>query len=137
MKVEKFTMKKLLGILVSLAGVLLISSVDVFGDNNQSRGKFPYKSTKQTALGDVLALASAIMYGVYTTLMTKKVGNEARVDMQLFFGFVGLFTMLTLFPGLIVLNFTGVERFSFPPTNRVWMIVLVRNNPIHLLCCIS
>lgn len=130
MKVEKFTIKKLLGVLASLIGILFISSVDVLWDNNQSRGKFPQKSKKQIALGDILALASAIMYGIYTTLMTKKVRSEARVDMQLFFGCVGLFTMLTLFPGLIVIHFTGVERFSFPPTNRIWMIVLVRDNPL-------
>lgn len=132
-KVEKFTFKKLLGVLASILGVLCISSVDILGDNNndQDRGSFPYKSKKEIAIGDALALASAIMYGVYTTLMTKRVRNESRVNMPLFFGFVGLFTLLTLSPGLLILHFTGVEQFSLPPTSRVWIIVLVSNPSPH------
>ena len=102
--------------------------MDVFVDSNKGRGLFPYKSEKQIALGDALALVSAIMYGVYTTLLKKKVGNEARLDLQLFFGFVGLFNMVVLFPGLLVLHFTAIEKLSLPPNKRVWVVFLVRNH---------
>lgn len=127
-KVEKFTMKKLLGVVASLIGVLLISSVDVLGDNNQNRGSFPFKSAKEIALGDALALASAIMYGVYTILMAKRVKNEAGVNMLLFFGFVGLFIMFWLVPVLFIFHYIGIEKFSFPSTTRVWIIILVSDH---------
>ena len=124
-KVEKFTLKKLVGVLTSLAGVALISSVDLSGDNDENRGTFPHKSQRQLAIGDAIALASAVIYGLYTVIMKKRIGDESRVSMPLFFGFVGLFNMFFLWPGFFVLHFTGVERFQLPPTRRILAIVLV------------
>lgn len=126
MGVEQFTSKKVIGVLATLAGVILTSSVDLSGENDKNRGSFPHKSQKQIAFGDALAFISAIMYGVYTSVLKKKAGNEERVNMPLFFGFVGIFNMITLLPGLIVLHATGVEKFQFPPTRRILAIVLVR-----------
>lgn len=65
------------------------------------------------------------MYGIYTTLMKKRIGDESRVDMPLFFGFVGLFNLITLLPGFLVLHYTGIETFELPPTRRILAIVLV------------
>lgn len=122
---EVFTLNKLIGVLATLAGVVLTSSVDLSGDNEKNRGNFPHKSRKEIAIGDVLAFASAVMYGIYTTVLKKKVGSEARVNMTLFFGFVGLFNTLVLLPGLVIFHFSGVEKFQFPPTQRIWVIVTV------------
>lgn len=72
-----------------------------------------------------MAFASAIVYGIYIVVMKKKVGNEDRVNMPLFFGLVGFFNLIFLWPGLFILHFTGVESFTLPPTGKVWMIVLV------------
>ena len=128
LSVEKFTIKKLIGVLSSLAGIVLISSIDITGNQDRNRGSFPHKSHKEIAIGDVLAFTSAVMYGVYTTLMKKKIGDESRVDMPLFFGFVGLFNVLTLLPGFFILHFTGVETFELPPTRRILAIVLVSDS---------
>lgn len=124
---ERFTLKKLIGVLTSLAGIVLISGVDLSGDNDKNRGSFPHKSRGQVAIGDTLAFVSAILYGVYTTLMKKRMGNEARVEMTLFFGLVGLFNVITLLPGFLILHYTGVEIFELPPTGRVLTIVLVNS----------
>ena len=126
LKVEKFTVRKLIGVLASLAGIILISSIDVSGDQDKNRGSFPHKSHKQIAIGDILALTSAVMYGIYTTVMKKRIGDESRADMLLFFGFVGLFNIITLLPGLFVVHFTGIETFELPPTRRILVIVMVR-----------
>lgn len=125
-KVEKFTVRKLVGVLASMAGIVLISTVDLSGDNDKSRGSFPHKSQQQIALGDALALASAALYGLYTILMKTRIGDEGKVNMPLFFGLVGLFNVLTLWPGFIILHFTGEEVFEMPPTRRVLAIVLVK-----------
>ncbi|KAL8683770.1 MAG: hypothetical protein Q9186_000256 [Xanthomendoza sp. 1 TL-2023] len=61
--VENFTLKKLIGVIASFAGILLISSVDISGDNDKNRGSFPHKSSHQITIGDALALLSAVLYG--------------------------------------------------------------------------
>ena len=129
--VEQFTIKKLIGVLASLAGVVLISSVDISGESDENRGSFPHKSPKQIAIGDALALASAVLYGFYTVMMKKRIRTEDRVNMPLFFGFVGAFNIIILWPGFFVLHFTGVETFEIPPTRRIWAIVLVSLDRLH------
>jgi solute carrier family 35 protein F5 len=123
--VEIFTIRKLFGVLASLLGVVLISSVDLFGNNDNGRGSFPHKSARQVALGDAMALLSAVLYGVYAVLMKKRIGDERRISMPVFFGLVGLFNVLLLWPGFLILHFTGVEPFELPPTSRVTTIILV------------
>jgi solute carrier family 35 protein F5 len=113
-KVEGFTVRKLIGVLASLAGVVLISSVDLSGANDDNRGSFPHKSTAQIAIGDAMAFFSAIIYGIYVTVMKRRVGNEDRVNMPLFFGLVGLFNVLFLWPGFFILHYTGIEPVGFP-----------------------
>lgn len=126
-RVEKFSARKLIGVLASLTGIVLISMVDLSSDNEDNRGDFPYKSQGEIALGDTMAFLSAVMYGIYAVVMKKRIGNEDRVNMPLFFGLVGLFNVLLLWPGFVVLHFTGVETFELPPTGKVWSIVLINS----------
>lgn len=125
LKVEKFTVKKFIGVMASLAGIVMISSIDVTGNQDKNRGSFPHKSHKEIAVGDILAFTSAVMYGIYTTLMKKRIGDESRVDMPLFFGFVGIINIIVLLPGFFILHYTGIETFELPPTKRILAIVLV------------
>ena len=62
--------------------------------------------------------------------MKKKIGDEARVNMPMFFGSVGLFNTVTLLPGFPILHFAGIESFELPPTGRVTSIVLVKATPL-------
>lgn len=117
--VELFTVRKLIGVLASLIGIVLISMVDLSGQSDEDRGSFPHKSTTQIAIGDAMAFVSAIVYGIYVTVMKKRVGNEDRVDMRLFFGLVGTFTLVLLWPVFLVLHFTGVETVSAVGSSRI------------------
>lgn len=99
------------------------------GGDGGNQGTFPHKTPAEIALGDAMAAFSAILYGVYTIVMKKQVGDESRVNMQLFFGLVGLFNVLLLWPGFLVMHLTGIEPFALPDTDRVWTIVLVGNPP--------
>ncbi|KAJ5654004.1 hypothetical protein N7490_001007 [Penicillium lividum] len=135
LRVEKFTVRKALGVLASLIGIILISRVDLSkpdtnpatptGDDGS--GTFPHKTPAEIALGDAMAAFSSIMYGVYTIVMKKQVGDESRVNMSLFFGLVGFFNLILMWPGFFILHWTGVELFSFPETKRVWTIILVNS----------
>ncbi|KAI6913141.1 hypothetical protein KC318_g1541 [Hortaea werneckii] len=123
--VEKFTLRKLLGVLASLAGIVLISSMDLSGTNtdDEHRGDFPDKSAREIAIGDALAFLSAIMYGLYAVFMKKRIDDESRVNMPLFFGLVGLLNVL-LWPGFFILHFAGIETFEMPPSAWVTTIIL-------------
>lgn len=134
--VERFTFRKLLGVLASFAGILLTSSVDISGNHDEHRGSFPHKSPQQIAVGDALALASAVLYGIYATTIKRKIGNEDRVNMPLFFGFVGLFGVIIPLPGFPLLHLIGIERFQLPPSRRIVAIILV-NAAISLISDIA
>ncbi|KAJ5636159.1 uncharacterized protein N7484_009472 [Penicillium longicatenatum] len=134
LRVEKFTVRKALGVLASLIGIILISRVDLSKPDtpatptaDEGSGTFPHKTAAEIALGDAMAAFSSIMYGVYTIVMKKQVGDESRVNMPLFFGLVGFFNLILMWPGFFILHWTGVELFSFPETKRVWTIVLVNS----------
>ncbi|KAI0167791.1 hypothetical protein BJ166DRAFT_520682 [Pestalotiopsis sp. NC0098] len=128
MKVDPFSVRKLIGVMASLAGIILISSVDLSGkDNDDNRGNFPHKTQQQIAIGDSMALVSAIVYGLYVTVMKVRVGDEDRVSMPLFFGLVGVINVLALWPLFFVLHYTGIETFEMPPTGKIWAIILLNS----------
>ncbi|KAL3957386.1 hypothetical protein ACCO45_007964 [Purpureocillium lilacinum] len=105
-RVESFTIRKLIGVMASLVGIVLISTI---------------------AIGDSMAFLSAVIYGMYVTVMKRRVGNEDKVDMQLFFGLVGVFNLVFLWPLFFILHWTGLEPFEMPPTGQVWVIIIVNS----------
>lgn len=111
-RVETFSMRKLIGVMASLVGIVLISTVDLSGESDENRGSFPHKTPSQIAIGDAMAFFSAIMYGLYVTVMKRRVGNEDKVDMRLFFGLVGTFNLLLLWPLFFILDWTSIEPVS-------------------------
>ncbi|KAF1933248.1 uncharacterized protein M421DRAFT_415596 [Didymella exigua CBS 183.55] len=127
LRVERFTLGKLIGVGASLAGVALISTIDVSGATDSNRGSFPHKTPRELALGDVMAFVSAVLYGFYAVLMKKRIGSESRVNMPLFFGLVGLSNVVLLWPGLVILHLTRIEPFQLPPTRSILAIVLVNS----------
>ncbi|KAI1753477.1 hypothetical protein F4782DRAFT_496477 [Xylaria castorea] len=128
MKIELFSARKLIGVLASLSGVILISLVDLSGDgNDDGRGDFPHKTQGQIAIGDAMAFFSAIVYGIYVVVMKIRVGNEDRVNMPLFFGLVGTFNLLFLWPLFPILHYTGIEPFELPPNSKIWAIILLNS----------
>lgn len=129
LRVERFTLRKLLAVLASLAGIALISLIDLSGRDNDAshRGDFPEKSTWEIAVGDGLAFASAVMYGIYAVFMKARIGSESRVNMPLFFSLVGLLNVLLLWPGFFILHYTNIEPFSLPPAGRVTGIIIANS----------
>ncbi|CAF3485388.1 unnamed protein product [Fusarium graminearum] len=122
--IERFSGAKIMGVAASLAGVILISTVDLAEQADENRGSFPRKSSTQIALGDAMALLSAVIYGLYVTVMKRKVPNEDKVDMQMFFGLVGVFNVVLLWPLFFILHWTGIEPFELPPSSTIWGIII-------------
>jgi solute carrier family 35 protein F5 len=76
-------------------------------------------------LGDFLALTSALFYALYVTLLKVRIRTESRIDMQLFFGFVGLFNILTCWLLGVFLHLTGAEPFELPTTRKAVGAILL------------
>jgi solute carrier family 35, member F5 len=97
---------------LSFCGVVLVSLSDGSSDTVPEHALKP-------AWGDFLALLSAFFYALYVTLLKVRIRDESRIDMQLFFGFVGLFNVITLWPIAIILHLTGAETFQLPSGRRM------------------
>lgn len=113
---ELLSKTKLISIALSIAGVILVTSNDNPVKN---------EAAEQAILwGNLLALAGALCYGVYSILLKLNVKEDSRIDMKLFFGFVGLFNFLLLWPPLIIMNKLGYERLELPPNKSVYIIII-------------
>jgi solute carrier family 35, member F5 len=84
-------------------------------------------------LGDSLALVSALFYALYVILLKVRIRSESRIDMQLFFGFVGLFNTFACWPIGVILHLTGAEKFELPTSGRAIGGLLV-NVSLHSCC---
>lgn len=65
------------------------------------------------------------VYAVYVTLLKLRIGSEDRVSMPLFFGFVGAFNILAMWPVGLVLSLTSIEPFEWPSDTLTWIGILV------------
>ena len=142
---EKFTIRKLLGVIASFVGIVLVSHADLTSPRSSpSEGSpsssppgggpsitnpFPNKPASELFLGDTLAFLSAIIYGAYTITLKRSTIKCAplQLNMPLFFGLVGLCNALLLFPLFPLLHYTHIERFQLPPTARIWKILLINS----------
>ncbi|ORE20228.1 hypothetical protein BCV71DRAFT_212522 [Rhizopus microsporus] len=115
-KVEQLNMIKCAAVLISFLGVILVSYSDHINDHTQASSPL---------IGDVLALSGAFFYGCYTILLKLKIGNEDRIDMPLFFGFVGAFNILLLWPLMPILHYLGLETFELPMNSTLWTVIFL------------
>ncbi|WVF65855.1 hypothetical protein IAT40_000592 [Kwoniella sp. CBS 6097] len=122
--VETLTRTKVLAVVASFIGVLLVTK----SDNSLSPSVvIPDEPAlpSHPIFGDFLALLSAAFYAVYVILLKVRVVDEDRADMQLMLGFAGLFNTIALIPVFPVLHYTGWETFELPPTKEAWIICLI------------
>jgi hypothetical protein len=90
-------------------------------------------ATSLPVLGDFLALMSAVFYALYVVFLKVQIREESRIDMQLFFGFVGLFNIVLSWPMGVILHLAGMERFEIPSSHNAIVIILL-NVSFHRLC---
>lgn len=119
-KTETFNKIKVFGLLLSFIGVILITKTD---SENVSHD---LQRTKLSIfIGNLLALTGALLYGIYTTLLKYKIKHESRINMKVFFGFVGIFNLILLWPTLIIFDITNIEKFELPKANSVLLILFI------------
>ncbi|KAG9314466.1 hypothetical protein JVU11DRAFT_5263 [Chiua virens] len=76
-------------------------------------------------LGDILALLSALFYAIYMIFLKVQIRQESRIDMQLFFGYVGLFNVLLGWPIAILLHWLKLESLELPGTKEAVIAIFV------------
>ncbi|KAG0765565.1 hypothetical protein G6F57_003999 [Rhizopus arrhizus] len=115
-KVERLNLIKFVAVIISIAGVMLVSYSDhILNDPH----------APSPLVGDILALSGAIFYGCYTIFLKLKIGSEDRIDMPLFFGFVGAFNILLLWPAIPILDYFGIETFEIPMDGILWLVIFL------------
>ncbi|KAL6950050.1 hypothetical protein ACO0QE_000720 [Hanseniaspora vineae] len=113
---------KITGLIISFVGIVLITKSDIA---STLVSKISHPKLLTILFGNFLAILGALLYGVYSTLLKLKVKNVNRINMHVFFGFVGLVTIVVLWPTLIILNYTGYEHFQIPYTKKIWCVILL------------
>ncbi|KAM6934438.1 G-protein coupled receptor 39 isoform 2-T2 [Xenentodon cancila] len=109
---DRFTLSKLLAVALSIGGVALVSLSSM--DSPDGKG----------VIGSLWSLAGAMLYAVYIVMIKRRVDREDKLDIPMFFGFVGLFNLLLLWPGFLLLHYTGFEAFELPSL-LVWAYILI------------
>ena len=66
-----------------------------------------------------------MLYALYVVLLKVRIRAEARVDMRLFFGFLGAFTAVLFWPIALALNALGIEHMALPSGRAQIVSVLV------------
>lgn len=81
-------------------------------------------SEPKMSRGIVLAIMSAFFYASYLVLVKRKSDTEEKINIPLFFGFVGMWNLLLLWPLLFVLNFSQLEVFELP-SRRQFLVLFI------------
>eukprot|EP00658_Telonema_sp_P-2_P037454 TRINITY_DN2693_c0_g2_i2.p1 TRINITY_DN2693_c0_g2~~TRINITY_DN2693_c0_g2_i2.p1 ORF type:complete len:277 (-),score=34.42 TRINITY_DN2693_c0_g2_i2:223-1053(-) len=98
--VEKFEWLKLAGVVLCIAGSVMVT----MDDSSGGRRSDDHTGWEKLS-GDLLALGSAVFYGLYTLAlrMMIKPGREDQLAMPLVFGYLGAFNFMIASPVLVVL----------------------------------
>ncbi|KAK7113401.1 solute carrier family 35 member F5-like [Littorina saxatilis] len=108
---DKFTLSKLAAVLISLGGVVMVSMSDM-------------KLEDSIPAGALWGLASAMLYAFYLVLVRRKVNHEDRMDIPMFFGFVGFVCAIVLWPGFFILHYSKHEPFEWPDKHQ-WLFIII------------
>ncbi|XP_055374302.1 solute carrier family 35 member F5 [Condylostylus longicornis] len=108
---DKFTYSKFLIVIMNITGVIMVTISQISDSSKYSRGI-------------VLALISAFFYAAYLVFVKRKSDTEEKIDIPLFFGFVGLFNLLLMWPIFFILNLLQIETFELPNQRQFAVLFL-------------
>ncbi|XP_058111555.1 uncharacterized transporter C405.03c-like [Magnolia sinica] len=122
---ESLNVSRVVAVVISMAGVAMTTLGKTWATDDPQLSIS--ESAKHSLVGDVFGLLSAVTYGLFTVLLKRFAGSEEeKVDVQKFFGYIGLFTLLSLWWVVWPLTAAGIEpKFSIPQSAKVDEVVLL------------
>ncbi|KAK3083091.1 hypothetical protein FSP39_013752 [Pinctada imbricata] len=111
---DRFTLSKLVSVLVSIGGIVMVSYADVSLETSSSG----------IPIGALWALSGAILYALYLVSLRRQVDHEDKLDIPMFFGFVGILSTLFLWPGILILHYSKQETFQWP-NGEQWLFIAI------------
>eukprot|EP01083_Nonionella_stella_P166918 559577_1 len=112
----RLTIYNILGVIVTVSGSSLIGYLDSY--------KSIASDHSSSFKGDLLAIISALIYAFYVTGIKFKIGDETKVNIFLFFGFIGILNCLILWPGILILNKAQLEVLVWP-SKEIWTLLFI------------
>ncbi|XP_064384579.1 uncharacterized protein LOC135333537 isoform X2 [Halichondria panicea] len=141
---ERVTVLKILCVLVSIGGVFIVAFFSTDKNNcspannitNSSTGSGLYeddpcepKQETSTPLGYVFLVVAVITYALYETFYkkfaTKKDDSIPSINGIRVLGYIGIHTLLWMWPPILIFHYTGFELFHFPPTMKLFGLLVV------------
>lgn len=107
---DNFTFSKFVAVIMSVAGTTMVSLSEL--------------NEPHMTKGIALAVMSAFFYAAYLVLVKRKNDTEERIDLPLFFGFVGICNIFLMWPLFFVLNFSRIEPFELPNQKQFAVLFL-------------
>ncbi|GJE94722.1 DMT family transporter [Phanerochaete sordida] len=144
-RIEALTPVKVLAVATSFVGVVLVSVSD--GSSSGTPAAAPAAHTDPApVLGDAIALLGALICALYMVLFKRRVRDEARVDMRLFFGLMGALNAVGMLPVGLLLHLVGAERLAWPGAHValviaagvattvvadvLWVVAMMKTTPV-------
>uniref|UniRef100_A0A5B7C8U5 EamA domain-containing protein n=1 Tax=Davidia involucrata TaxID=16924 RepID=A0A5B7C8U5_DAVIN len=121
---DSINVAKVVSVIVSMAGV----AMTMLGKTWSTDGSQLSKSTngKHSLVGDLFAFLSSMTYALFSVLLKKFTGKQGeRVDMQKLYGYIGLFTLVSLWWLIWPLTVMGIEpKFTIPHSAKMEGVLL-------------
>lgn len=148
MGVEKVSYGKVIGVTISLVGILLIITEDDVNSTTVATDD-SLGSSSNRLLGDILALCGAVTYGIYSPVLTLLVGDESilgdmhghnpspagehgskysgkpRIPMTLVLGYLGLIVTVGSIPVFLLFGFMCLEDICNITPSIIAMLLLL------------
>ncbi|KAK4748375.1 hypothetical protein SAY87_014961 [Trapa incisa] len=121
---ESIRIAKVVAVFISMVGVAMTTIGKTWAPDELLSAS---ETRRHCITGDIFGLLSAASYGLFTVLLKKSAGSKGdKVDVQKFFGYIGLFTLLGLWWLALPLYSLGMEpKFTFPNSRSLTEAVLV------------
>lgn len=133
---EKFRADKVFSVVVAIAGVLIVAYGDsVTGNQGSPSGGGPTDAQKSETdyrlIGHIIIGVGSVLYGFYEVLYKwvacPPEGTSAGrgiIFANTVGSLIGCFTLLVLWFPLVILHFTGIEKFALPRGRAAWMLLV-------------
>jgi solute carrier family 35, member F5 len=107
---EPFTLRKLGFVGLLIAGTAMVTLADTTSEGDGEG--VDDSSGKQSLIGDLLCLVSAVIYGAYTVAVRRFLEDDEKTPMTLFFGYMGGLILMSIGPILVILHVLGAMSWG-------------------------